>query len=58
MSSEETTVQIEVVEQTAKPKKIIKIKYKELYQYELKQRKKELTDLKKNKRFSVLCGRK
>jgi hypothetical protein len=39
MSSEETTGQIEVVEQTAKPKKIIKIKYKKLYRDELKRRK-------------------
>jgi hypothetical protein len=39
MSSEETTGQIEVVEQTAKPKKNIKIKYKKLYQDELKRRK-------------------
>ena len=40
MSSEETTGQIEVVEQTAKPTKVkINIKYKKLYQYELKRRK-------------------
>ena len=39
MSSEETISQIEVVEQQAKPKKIIKIKYKKLYQDELKRRK-------------------
>lgn len=39
MSSEETTGQIEDLEQVAKPKKIIKIKYKKLYQDELKRRK-------------------
>ena len=96
MSSEQTTSQIEVVEQPAKSTKNIKINYKKLYQDELKRRKnteisleqqkkeleqlkkklndnkleietlkqnletknKELIDLKKNKRFSVLCGRK
>ncbi len=39
MSSEETTCQSEVVEQPDKPKQIIKINYKKLYQDELKQRK-------------------
>ena len=39
MSSEETTFQKEVVEQPTKPKQIIKIKYKKLYQNELKRRK-------------------
>ena len=39
MSSEETTCQSEVVEQPTKPKKIIKINYKQLYQDELKRRK-------------------
>ena len=39
MSSNQTNSQIEVVEQTDKPKKIIKIKYKKLYQDELKRRK-------------------
>ena len=39
MSSEQTTSQIEVVEQPDKPKQIIKIKYKKLYQDELKRRK-------------------
>jgi hypothetical protein len=39
MSSEQTTSQTEFVEQPAKPKKIIKIKYKKLYQDELKRRK-------------------
>jgi hypothetical protein len=38
MFSEETISQIEVVEQPVKPKKIIKIKYKKLYQDELKRR--------------------
>jgi len=57
MSSEETISQIEFVEQPAKPTKIIKIKYKKLYQDELKRRKnteisleqlkKELEQLKK-----------
>jgi len=39
MSSEQTTSQTEFVEQPSKPKKIIKIKYKKLYQDELKRRK-------------------
>ena len=39
MSSEETTGQIEVVEQPAKPKQIIKIFFKKLYKNELTRRK-------------------
>ena len=39
MSSEETTGQIEVVEQPAKPKQIIKISFKKLYKNELTRRK-------------------
>ena len=39
MSSEETTGQIEIVEQPAKPKQIIKISFKKLYKNELTRRK-------------------
>lgn len=55
MSSEETTCQTEVVEQPTKPKKIIKINYKKLYQDELKQRKNAEISLKeKNNELAKL----
>jgi len=53
MSSEETISQTEVVEQPAKPAKptkIIKIKYKKLYQDELKRRKNTEISLEQQKK--------
>ena len=50
MSSEETISQIEFVEQPAKPTKIIKIKYKKLYQDELKRRKNTEISLEQQKK--------
>ena len=55
MSSQETIGQIEVVEQPAKPKKIIEINYKKLYQDELKRRKNaEISLEKKNNELAKL----
>jgi len=55
MPSEQTTSETEVVEQPAKPKKSIKIKYKKLYQDELKRRKNAEISLKeKNNELAKL----
>ncbi len=50
MYSEQTTSQIKVVEQPAKLTKIIKIKYKKLYQYKLKRRKNTEISLEQQKK--------